>query len=253
MELEEIQMTLKEALCELGVQDDTLSEEEKNQLDRNGFCLLPKILNTVQVKQMIDMLQYLFDKEQIGQPGYPIVCFDMQNKSDVFDICITHPRLLAGISHVLKDNFRLYGIHSWPKPPGHGNSPLHIDYGGAPTGYYIVCNSIWMLTDFNQENGCTRIVPGSHRWGISPQEKMKDPKASFPTEILLTGSAGDIVIFNSHVWHGSTLNQSSTPRWSLNSYWRLREGPLEKKSRVRGSLSIEARARLRPPALCLFQ
>ena len=29
-------------------------------------------------------------------------------------------------------------------------------------------NTIWMLTDFTIENGCTRVVPMSHRSGVFP-------------------------------------------------------------------------------------
>ena len=35
---------------------------------------------------------------------------------------------------------------------------------------YWVCNTVWLLDDFTTDNGATRMVPGSHRWGTRPQD-----------------------------------------------------------------------------------
>jgi ectoine hydroxylase-related dioxygenase (phytanoyl-CoA dioxygenase family) len=54
---------------------------------------------------------------------------------------------------------------------------------------------------------------------------MADPMASHPDEVLLVAPAGTVVIFNSHTWHGGTLNQSSKPRRAIHSYFCRRHQP----------------------------
>lgn len=247
-------MTFQEALYALGVREDTLSEEEKFTLDRDGFLPLPNLVPAEQVIRMRKAMEELFILEKTGEPDRPTECTNMQNKSVDFDICFTHPRLLAGIAHVLKEDFRSLGIHSRPNRPGRGHQPLHVDYGGTPAkpGEYFVCNSMWMLTDFTEENGPTRVVPGTHRCGKHPPEVMKDPKEPHPEEIKLIGTAGTVAIFNSHLWHGATLNRSSADRPNVTSFWCRREGPHANRSSDWGVLSPEAFARLSEAARCLF-
>ena len=90
---------------------------------------------------------------------------------------------------------------------------LHIDWDGAPPeGKYQVCNTMWMVDAFTPENGATRIVPGSHNWVEHPAKAWPDSAKTHPQEKLALGEVGDVVVFNSHCWHGGTLNRASAPR-----------------------------------------
>ena len=74
---------------------------------------------------------------------------------------------------------------------------------------------MWMLTDFTEDNGPTRVVPRSHRSGKHPQDVMEAPEEAHPDEIKLIGAAGTVVVFNSHLWHGATLNPAITTAQTL--------------------------------------
>src|SRR5450755_1073923 len=52
-------MNIDDALYTLGVRDDTLSAEEKDALDRNGYVPLPNILTSSQVQNMAGRLDEL--------------------------------------------------------------------------------------------------------------------------------------------------------------------------------------------------
>lgn len=235
-------MQLQEALIALGVTENTLSQAEKDQLDRDGFLPLAGILSAEQIAQINKRMDELIAEEgqdagkEVHQEAGTTRLSDLVNKDLIFEICFTHPRVLAAISHVLSGNLKLSSLNYRAALPGSGLQGLHADWGGAVSpGDYFVCNSIWLLDDFTESNGATRIVPGSQRSGKVPRDVMPDPSQSHPDEILVTAPAGTVVIFNSHTWHGGTLNRTDKPRRAMHSYFTRRDQTqqLDQKAYIR--------------------
>jgi ectoine hydroxylase-related dioxygenase (phytanoyl-CoA dioxygenase family) len=152
---------------------------------------------------------------------------DLVDKGPVFDLCWNNPRQLSAVAHVLGwRDFKVFSLNGRAALPGQGHQALHVDWRGAVApGDYQICNSIWMLDDFTEANGATRVVPGSHRWGRVPAEAMGDPRAPHADQVLVLGQAGTAVIFNSHLWHGGTQNRTDQPRRALHSAYVRRDGP----------------------------
>lgn len=73
------------------------------------------------------------------------------------------------------------------------------------------CNIMWMLDDFTEENGATRIVPGSHLRGRQPDPQKDEDAAT----IAATGSAGNAVAFDGRLWHGTGANTGNSRRMGL--------------------------------------
>jgi ectoine hydroxylase-related dioxygenase (phytanoyl-CoA dioxygenase family) len=225
-------MNTREALTTLGVRDDTLTPEEQEQLDRDGFLPLPGILTPEQVAQLGDTVNALLVAEgadggkEVHQEAGTDRLANLVNKSPRFEICFTHPRVLAAIARVLPGEFKLSSLNGRAALPGEGLQALHADWDEpvAPGDYYV-CNSIWLLDDFTAENGATRVVPGTQRNGRLPREALADPKATHPDETLLLAPAGTVVVFNSHTWHGGTRNLTDRPRRALHSYFCRRDQP----------------------------
>lgn len=110
--------------------------------------------------------------------------------------------------------------------PGNPRTGWHADWpfnqnnaGHIPAPYPDFCihlTTLWMLSPFNQENGGTLVVPGSHRAGTNPTTDMGvDPDQPYPSELLVTGDAGSVVMFDSRLWHAANHNASSEQRVSL--------------------------------------
>lgn len=79
-------------------------------------------------------------------------------------------------------------------------------------------SSIWMLTAFNEQNGGTFLVPGSHRWLDNPASGRMDDvdqDAPYPSEMQVKGAAGSVLIYDSRLWHAVASNQSDQPRVAL--------------------------------------
>jgi Phytanoyl-CoA dioxygenase (PhyH) len=216
------------ALVELGVTESTLDAGTAERLDRDGYAPLPGILDGAQLDAIRTRLAELLAAEgdqaglEVHQEAGTDRLADLVNKGEMFGPCFTEPRLLACMDHVLGD-FKLSSLNFRAALPGQGHQNLHTDWGGpVEPGEYQVCNSIWLLDDFTADNGATRVVPGSHRAGTVPRLALPDPVAPHPDEVLVTGPAGTVVVFNSHLWHGGTQNHSDQPRRALHSYFTRR-------------------------------
>jgi len=240
-------MEFEAALHALGVRPDTLTSAEKQQLDEQGYLPLHGIFTRAQAAAMKAAMEALFVAEGTVAPAE---CGSMQNKSEAFDICLTHPRVIAAVAHVLQAEFRSLGVHTRPNPPGVGQQALHIDANYTEPGNYITCNSVWPLVDFTAENGATRIVPGSHRSGRKIEDELSDLTAAHPDEIQLIAEVGTVVIWNGHLWHGSTLNRSDHDRANVTSFWCRRELP--EGYNFGSELAPEAAARLGSAVARLF-
>ena len=217
-----------------------LTKQEIEFLDTNGYLNLGQLLTPAQVKQVNDRLAELMQSEgenagaELAESKYirhpkeegADRLADLVNKGPVFDVFYTHPRVLAGIEAVLGKEYKLSSLNYRAAKPSKGHQKLHVDWKNAAVdGTYKVCNSIWLLDDFTAENGSTRIVPKTHKLSILPDEAMEDANEKHPDEIRIIAPAGSVFIFNSHVWHGGTTNQTDHDRRSIHSYFCTREQP----------------------------
>jgi ectoine hydroxylase-related dioxygenase (phytanoyl-CoA dioxygenase family) len=219
---------LQHALAELGVGPDTLSDEKRESLDRNGYAVFESVLPPDQVAAVRQAILELEEREDAAGAGTnprdagAIRVDDVNHKGAVFDQLWLNPVLLACMQHYLGD-FRLSSVTSRAARPGMGHQNMHVDYWGALEDGYVACNSGWMLDDFAVENGATRVVPGSHQWGTRPEDLMEDPQATHPEEVRVTGPAGSLVVFNGYLWHSGTHNGSDHPRRGVFQVYSRRD------------------------------
>ncbi|CRL19773.1 Phytanoyl-CoA dioxygenase [Penicillium camemberti] len=93
--------------------------------------------------------------------------------------------------------------------PGYAGQTLHREQDGIPicTAMGRDCpeamfNFLIALTAFTDENGATRVIPGSEKWNDYSYQPSLDE--SIPVEM----NAGDAVLFNGKVLHGAGKNRS---------------------------------------------
>lgn len=222
---------LADALTALGVRADTLTAEQATALDSDGFLMLPGLIGAPRLAALRERTAALqaaeghaAGRELGGQPG-AVMLADLINKGDVFASCFTEPAVLAG-AHRVVGALRVNSLNFRAALPGEGHQRLHADWPRAVVaGDFHLCNSIWLLDDFTADNGATRVVPGSHRWGQVPADVLADPAAPHPDERLLVAPAGTVVIFNGHLWHGGTRNRTDQPRRGLTMSFCRRDEP----------------------------
>jgi ectoine hydroxylase-related dioxygenase (phytanoyl-CoA dioxygenase family) len=216
------------ALAELGVTEATLDEQTRDHLDRDGYAALPGVLSDEELEairaRVAERLAIEGDQAglEVHQEAGTNRLANLVDKGPMFTPCFTDPRVLACMAQVLGE-FKISSLNFREALPGEGLQALHADFGGpAPAEGFQVCNSVWLLDDFTPDNGATRVVPGSHRSDTVPRLAMPDPTAPHPDEVLLIAPAGTVVVFNSHLWHGGTVNRTDRPRRALHGYFTRR-------------------------------
>jgi ectoine hydroxylase-related dioxygenase (phytanoyl-CoA dioxygenase family) len=249
---------LRGALAELGVSPELLSDDQRRHLDEDGFVVLTDLLDRAQVdslRQRYDELVAL-EGAQAGaefhqEPGTHRLA-NLVNKGPMFDALWTRPQQLAAVNYVLNGReIKLSSLNGRTALPGAGHQGLHTDWPrSVQPGEYEACNSMWMLDDFTAENGATRVVPGSHRWGQRPSDVLADPVETHPDQILVTGRAGSVVVFNAHLWHSGRDNNSDRPRHAAHAFFIRRDATPQTVQR--DYLQPETAARLTPGALYLL-
>ena len=245
-------MNITDALDTFGATDDLLTEQNKTELDEKGYTLLLGVIGDEWLESLRSRLEELWEEEgslagmeEGGEPGTRRLAA-LVDKGPEFDLVYTHPKILALMYNVIGRDFKLSILNARDALPGQGHQDLHTDSSDEYDGRFQACNSIWLLDDFTEENGCTRLVPGTHRARL-PSEVLKDVMAPHPEEEHLVASAGTVAVFNSHIWHGATINRTKDQkRRALHCYFTARENRqfLDQREYMRN----ETRERISPAA-----
>jgi hypothetical protein len=198
-------------------------DEHKRRLDGEGYVVLEGVMGDGLLTELRTRIFELFEEE--GE--HAGTEFKTEENAHRLANLVDKGEVVDGVKHVLGTEMKLSSLNARSADPhSDAGQPLHVDMAAIPDerGYWV-CNTIWMLDDFTTENGATRLVPGSHRWGKRPQDVLADPSAPHPDEILLTGRAGGVVVMNAHLWHGGTANMTAAPRLAMHAFYCRRDKP----------------------------
>ena len=147
-----------------------------------------------------------------------------------------HPGLLDVAELYLGGEIRLYPNYSLrPKLPGGTRVVWHQDGGfteefqmGEVQAMRMV--NVWSpLVPARRENGCMRFVPGTHKMGSVPHERVgRDLKIAdqyvepvLPEAVWIELDPGDLVLFHNLLFHEGAPNNARIVRWSLD--WRYQD------------------------------
>jgi ectoine hydroxylase-related dioxygenase (phytanoyl-CoA dioxygenase family) len=225
---------------------------ERQQLDDQGYVVLEGFLSSERLQRLRDRVEQVYAEEgenaghEFRHEDHVRRLANMVAKGEEFEGLISDPDVLQRIAMVLGADFKLSSLNARSANPFENcRQPLHIDAGAIPDdrGYWV-CNTIWLLDDFTQENGATRCIPGSHKWCINPVTTLADPVATHPEEVLVTAGAGSVVVMNAHMWHGGTENRTANPRRALHAFYCRTDKPQQQYQKA--LIPRDVQQRLRP-------
>jgi ectoine hydroxylase-related dioxygenase (phytanoyl-CoA dioxygenase family) len=236
----------------LEIYNELMTAQQQGQLDRDGYVVLEQFMSDAFLLEVRSRVEQLFAEEgchagsEFKQEPQTRRLANLVGKGEVFIQTIAMPGILDFVRQVLGPEFKLGSLNMRSANP-HSDwvQPLHADMGAVPDekGYWV-CNTVWMLDDFTNENGAIRMIPGTHKSGKLPQQVLADPMAPHPEEILLTGSAGTVVVMNAHMWHGGTANGTSAHRRAMHAFYCRWDKPQQQYQKK--LLPLEVQSRLSP-------
>jgi ectoine hydroxylase-related dioxygenase (phytanoyl-CoA dioxygenase family) len=181
------------------------------QLHQDGYALLRGAIPF----EWLEELRDTFDKGVKPPDQWPVPrggdwrhsLLDLDPKIQA--VCRTQ-ELLAVVGQLINESFFISQVEGREPLQGGGHQKLHRDFSAQRPGDTVI--AIAYFDDYGFENGSTRIVPGSHR--LAPHEPpFNDDNES--RSVQISGSAGDILVFDADLLHAGCLNPSGARRRSI--------------------------------------
>ena len=135
------------------------------------------------------------------------------------------PEILDMVGQVLGDDFALWNCSFFAKPARVGSrTPWHQDGEYWPIRPLATC-TVWIAVDAStKDNGCLRVIPGSHRaqrlaqhrennaQGLSLNLELEASEFDVSQAHDIVLEAGQISLHDVYLFHGSEPNLSDHPR-----------------------------------------
>jgi ectoine hydroxylase-related dioxygenase (phytanoyl-CoA dioxygenase family) len=203
-------------------------EKYIEKIEKDGYALIPSVYNVSVVNKLLMLCKDWYEetKNSISK-DVPYLntnqanIYNLQNKDIFFLEALFMPVEVENIlMHFLNDKWYKqipqtepnYILRSYGARSSNKGLPLHIDSFIPYIGDQVIAMQYAIiLEDQNYNNGCTVVVPGSHKSGLyASQDAMK-------SAIPIESKAGDVVMWDSRLWHGTTDNNSGKTRWAIVS------------------------------------
>jgi ectoine hydroxylase-related dioxygenase (phytanoyl-CoA dioxygenase family) len=208
--------------------------QAKADLDQYGFCLIAEALTpeetaalrarlaAVAAAERADGTGSVFDKDQSQAVNA------LLNKGKPFVDLVQSPMAMELMGHLLGEKFILSNTAALIKGPGGPAQIVHADQAFMPEPWNmpLSANVMWMLDDWTEAAGATRVVPGSHLlnrnppggdYTFKPQEVNKHER---PKTVAVEAPAGTAMIFEGRLWHCGGGNRTTDKfRHGLMTYY----------------------------------
>jgi ectoine hydroxylase-related dioxygenase (phytanoyl-CoA dioxygenase family) len=129
-----------------------------------------------------------------------------------FEEAAENDGVFAIVERVLGKGFLVSTVSTVCIEPGETAQPIHADDQLIPLPKPhppLTCTVMWAIDDFTEENGGTRVIPGSHKRAENP-----DMLATHDVKPTVM-KRGSVLIYNGSVWHGGGANLSSERRVAI--------------------------------------
>ena len=198
-------------------------EQVKADLDRAGFAILEGVLTDAESREVRDIVDSEIRREEALDENTVRRFYTdpdaknrrlsrLPNRHKWLRDLLEHPVALEMTRHILgpqlfDESFLVHSYGANITRPGSAQQFIHRDRGVAQPFIDGALQSrfIWCLDDFTAENGATRMVPGSHKWGHA----IDMTGQSFYESVAAEAPRGSLIIYTDMVLHGTGANVSA--------------------------------------------
>jgi ectoine hydroxylase-related dioxygenase (phytanoyl-CoA dioxygenase family) len=199
--------------------------DTRSQFDDNGFVILRNVLDGDLVSEARQHVEWLLERHPETRPEN--LDTGLMTNDPFWVRLVSDPRLLDIAEQFIGPDIALFASHYVAKPPFDGQPVLwHQDGSYWPLEPMNVV-SLWLAVDASTpDNGCMRVVPGSHQLGLQQVVErsdvenvlgsaMDDEHVDEQSAVDLILQAGDVSIHHPNIIHGSNANTSANWRRGL--------------------------------------
>jgi len=206
----------------------------QNNFNDDGYTIKKNLFSEDEINKLKKFIESSSDKKNDARKtrsstGKLSITLWDHPSDDLFGKFSTNERIVQPMEEFLGDE--VYHYHSkiiWKKP-GDGGFDWHQDYG---YWYHNAClypdmgSCFIMLDRATKENGCLKVLKGSHKVGrighgisdtpeqTADMERIKELEKRHEC-IHITAQPGDVLFFHSNLLHSSDENKSSESRRTL--------------------------------------
>ena len=202
-------------------------DQYSKDLDIYGFCSIKNFLTDESLNNLLQSVKHNYKEINknglIKYPGTPDrngkdkIIYNIQNLDISFLEVLTSSSITSIASKKLNDPYYRYlpadkpnfVLQYYNARSSGSKLDLHIDSHIPFQGDFTnMMQFVILLEDSVVSNGCTIVVPGSHQSGKYTDRDLNNIKH-------LEGKAGDLICWDSRLWHGTNENISNISRWAL--------------------------------------
>jgi hypothetical protein len=209
-----------EPAAEEGWQAEVLQDPVlQKQFEKNGYARLPALGPSV-VSALLAAAHRLLPPE-VSAPeaaGSPYHCSFMHSDQERRrEVQAVFAEAFAPYVKQHLKGYRVLHAAIHVKPPGGGRLPLHINWSSVADLNRSTITLWCPLVDVGLENGTLELIPGSHRItrAIEAEGRTyfhKYRKLLSDRTVPQPARAGEVILIEDTILHGSQTNQSDRPR-----------------------------------------
>ena len=134
--------------------------------------------------------------------------WNLISKGQEFRELVLNPPIHELVRSLIGEDFTLGNCTANITAPGGDVMGLHSDqfFMPADLGFPISVQVMWMLDDFTEANGATRVVPRSHT--RTDEAWLTGSPRDDVTWVPAEGAAGTALVFDARLWHGTGANRT---------------------------------------------
>ena len=188
-----------------------------SDIENDGYTIIENVMSAELTTRIRTELGPYRQVEYLGRNNFEGIhterVYALLVKAPSVAEIIEHSSTLELIDQLLPKNFLLSAALSIFVKPGETTQPSHYDDGIVGLPVYkprrrFGVSIIWAFEDFDEINGTTEVIPGSHRWAED-----REPREAEAIKVLMP--AGSVVVFDGALIHRGGANNSNTDRLAI--------------------------------------